>query len=213
MSCAFDLAHYAELLDATRQGGYRFATFDKEPRLGDLLLRHDIDMSLDAALTMAELEAESGVAATYFLMKRSEFYNLEAPSGVQAIARLRELGHRVALHAVYPDATLDERFDPVFAWHVPDPEYMTVTVAGAVNVMQPGYFDPDNYRSDSNQHWRNGCPHEELASGAFEWLQLLVHPEIWVYPGDNMRETMTAMLEAERELRWKQFADARVDVS
>lgn len=212
MTCAFDLAHYVELLDAARQGGYRFATFDKEPGPGDLLLRHDIDMSLGAALTMAELEAEQGIVATYFLMTHSEFYNLDAPSGVHVIARLRELGHRVALHAVYPDATRDERFDPVFAWHVPDPEYMSVPVAGAVNVMQPGYFDPDKYRSDSNQHWRNGCPHEQLASGAFEWLQLLVHPEIWVFPGDNMRETMNAMLEATRELRWKQFADARLDV-
>jgi hypothetical protein len=100
----------------------------------------------------------------------------------------------------------------VFAWHVPDPEYMTAPVTGAVNAMQPGYFDPDHYRSDSNQHWRNGCPHEELARGAFDWLQLLVHPEIWVYPGETMRETMTAMLEAQRELRWKQFADARLDV-
>jgi hypothetical protein len=213
VSCAFDLAHYAELLDAARQGGYRFATFDREPGPGDLLLRHDVDMSLDAALTFAELEAESNVVATYFLMTRSEFYNLEAPSGVRALARLRELGHRVGLHALYPDAALDERFDPVLAWHVPDPPYMTAPVEGAVNVMQPGYFEPDKYRSDSNQRWRSGCPHEELASGAFEWLQLLVHPEIWVYPGDNIRETMIAMLEAERELRWKQFADARLEVS
>jgi hypothetical protein len=212
VSCAFDLAHYAELLDAARQGGYRFATFDSEPGPGDLLLRHDIDMSLEAALTMAELESQQGIVATYFLMTRSEFYNLDAPSGVHAIARLRELGHRLALHAVYPDATLDERFDPVLAWHVPDPEYMVVPVDGAVNAMQPGYFDPANYRSDSNQHWRNGCPHEELASGAFEWLQLLVHPEIWVYPGGTIRETMTAMLEAKHDLRWEQFADARLDV-
>jgi hypothetical protein len=145
-------------------------------------------------------------------MTRSEFYNLDAPAGVRAIARLRELGHRVALHALHPDATLDERFDPVLAWHVPDPEYMSVPVAGVVNVMQPGYFDPDRYRSDSNQHWRNGCPHEQLASGAFDWLQLLVHPEIWVYPGATMRETMTAMLDAQTELRWEQFRDARLDV-
>jgi hypothetical protein len=163
-------------------------------------------------VTMAELEAEQGVVATYFVMRSSEFYNLEAPTGVQTLARLRELGHRIALHAVYPDATLDERFDPVIAWHVPDPEYMSAPVDGAVNAMQPGYFDPDHYRSDSNQHWRNGCPHEQLARGDFEWLQLLVHPELWVYPGENIRETLTAMLEAKYEQRWNQFRDARLNV-
>jgi hypothetical protein len=212
VSCAFDLAHYRELLDAARKGGYRFATFEREPAAGDLLLRHDVDMSLEAGLTMAELEAEQDVVATYFLMRGSEFYNLDAPTGVHTLARLRELGHRVALHGVHPDASLDERFDPVIAWHVPDPEYMTAPIEGAVNAMQPGYFDPDRYRSDSNQHWRSGCPHEELARGDFEWLQLLVHPEIWVYPGENIRETLTAMLEAKYEQRWNQFRDARLNV-
>src|SRR5205814_7687515 len=94
LSCAFDLDHYVELLDAARGGGYRFAFFDREPQAGDLLLRHDVDMSLESAVTMAELEAERDVAATYFLMTRSDFYNLDAPSGVAALARLRELGHR-----------------------------------------------------------------------------------------------------------------------
>ena len=50
MTCAFDLAHYRELLDAAKAGGYRFATFDRAPQAGDLFLRHDVDLSLDAAL-------------------------------------------------------------------------------------------------------------------------------------------------------------------
>ena len=41
VSCAFDLAHYGELLDAAVAGGYRFATFDAEPQPQDLFLRHD----------------------------------------------------------------------------------------------------------------------------------------------------------------------------
>jgi hypothetical protein len=86
-------------------------------------------------------------------------------------------------------------------------------VDGAVNVMQPGFFDPEHYRSDSNQHWRQGCPHEQIARGEFEWLQLLVHPEIWVYPGETMRETMLAMLDAERERRIELFGRNRIDLS
>ena len=57
-------------------------------------------------------------------MTRSVFYNLDSAEGERAIARLRELGHRVAHHAVWPHVDLDERFDPVVAWHNPDPEYM-----------------------------------------------------------------------------------------
>ena len=165
------------------------------------------------ALRMAELEAEEGASATYFLMTESVFYNLASKEGVAAIDRLRALGHRVGLHAVYPNATLDERFDPVVAWHNPDPQYMTRTIDGAVNVMQEGYFDPPTYRSDSNQRWRFGCPHTELRSGGFPWLQLLTHPEIWAYPGSTMGQTMRAMLDAERERRLAQLADDRIDLA
>ncbi len=162
---------------------------------------------------MAELEADAGAQATYFLMTGSVFYNLSSHEGERAIARLRELGHRVGLHAVYPRIDLDERFDPVLAWHNPDPEYMRAPVEGAINVMESPWFDPETYRSDSNQHWRSGCPHEELRAGAFPWLQLLTHPEIWVYPGTPMGETMRAMLEAEKERRLDQLAADRIDLS
>ena len=102
MTCGFELEHYRELLDAARAGGYRFAGFDREPAAGDLLLRHDVDLSLDAAVRLAELEAEAGAWATYFLMTRSVFYNLASQEGERALERLRELGHRVGLHAVWP---------------------------------------------------------------------------------------------------------------
>ena len=213
MKCGFDLDHYRELLAAAKTGGYRFALFDREPAAGDLLLRHDVDLSLDAALTLAGLEAEAGATATYFLMTRSVFYNLASPEGELALVRLRELGHRVGLHAVHPQLDLDERFDPIVAWHNPDPEFMREPLEGAVNAMQAPYFDPDHYRSDSNQHWRSGCPHEELAAGRFEWLQLLTHPEIWAYPGATMRETMLAMLDAERERDLARLAEDRIDLT
>jgi hypothetical protein len=213
MSCAFDLDHYRELLSSAQAGGYRFAFFDHDPQPGDLLLRHDVDLSLAAALELAETESELGAASTYFLMTESVFYNLASSEGEHALGRLRGLGHRVGLHAVWPHAELDERFDPVVAWHNPEPGYMSDPIEGAANVMEPRFFSPDTYRSDSNQHWRHGCPHEELAGGGFRWLQLLTHPEIWVHPGDTMGETMLAMLDAERDRRLRQLQADNIDLS
>jgi len=210
VSCPFDLVHYRDLLDAAHAGGYRFSYFDHEPEAGDLLLRHDVDLSLEAALEVAEVEARADAVATYFLMLRSEFYNLFSPAGDAAVERLRELGHRVGLHALWPHVDSDDRFDAVLAWHNPDPEYMREPVDGMTNVMTAPWADV--YRSDSNQNWRQGCPHEELAAGTFERLQLLTHPEIWVYPGRTMGETMLAMLDAERELRLRQLAADRIDL-
>jgi hypothetical protein len=213
MTCSFSLAHYRELLAAASQGRYRFRFFDGGPEPGDLFLRHDVDLALDAAVELAELEAAVDVRATYFLMTESVFYNLASHEGRAALKRLRELGHGVGLHAVWPRAELDERFDPVVAWHNPDPEYVNEPLDGVVNVMAPPWFAPQTYRSDSNQRWRSGCPHEELAAGRFQWLQLLTHPEIWAYEGRTMRETMLSMLDRERERRLQQLADDRIDLS
>jgi hypothetical protein len=213
MNCRFDLGHYRELLASAQAGGYRFASFGEEPSDGDLFLRHDVDLSLDAALRMAEAEAEAGAQASYFLMTESVFYNLGSSEGAEAIGRLRDLGHWIGLHAVYPNAVLDDRFEPVVAWHNPEPDYMTAPIEGAINVMSERYFSPESYRSDSNQRWRRGCPHDELAAGAFAWLQLLVHPEIWVYEGETMGQTMRAMLDAERERRLALLAEDRIDLS
>ncbi len=213
MTCDFSLVHYRELLQAATAGGYRWAGFDNPPEAGAVILRHDVDLSLDAAVAVAEVESEEGAWSTWFLMTRSVFYNLDSAEGERAIDRLRELGHRVGHHAIYPHVDLDERFDPVVAWHNPDPEYMSTPIEGVVNVMAPPFFDPGHYRSDSNQTWRHGCPDKELARGDFEWLHLLIHPEIWAFEGATMRESMAAMLDADRAARLEHLRADRIDLS
>jgi hypothetical protein len=216
--CSFTLEHYRELLRGAQDAGYRFAGFDAPPRSGDLLVRHDVDLSLGAALAMAELEAEVGASSTWFLMTRSVFYNLLSEEGERAIARLRKLGGRVAHHAVWPHVDLDDRFEPVVAWHNPDRAYQNAPIEGATNAMEPPWFDSVHFRSDSNQSWRahdvaGGCPHEELARGALDWLHVNIHPEIWVYEGESMRETMESFLSADRDARYAHLRSDRIDLS
>ena len=213
MTCDFSLGHYRDLLRAAKAGGYAWTGFDRPPQAGDLILRHDVDLSLGAALAMAEVEADEGAWSTWFLMTRSVFYNLASSEGDRAIGRLRELGHRLGHHAVWPTVDLDDRFDRVVAWHNPDPEYMQAPIEGAVNVMEAPFFDPEHYRSDSNQAWRHGCPHDQLAAGGFEWLQLLTHPEIWAFDGATMRESMESMLDADRAARLEHLRQDRIDLS
>jgi len=214
VTCDFSVAHYRELLEAARAGGYRFASFERPPEPGDLFLRHDVDLSLAAAVAMAELEAEAGARSTWFLMTRSVFYNLRSAEGDDAVEQLRARGGWIAHHAVWPHLDLDDPvgFEPVVAWHNPDPSYMSKPIGHATNVMTAPWFDPDCYRSDSNQRWRHGCPHDELARGEFEWLQLLVHPEIWMYEGKTMGETMRSFLAADGDARLEQLRADRIDL-
>jgi hypothetical protein len=41
----------------------------------------------------------------------------------------------------------------------------------------------------------------------------MTHPVIWVYDGATMRETMESMLAAERDARWRQLEQDRIDLS
>jgi len=217
-ACGFSLAHYRELLESAKAGGYRLAGFDRPPEPGDLLIRHDVDLSLVAAVRVAEVEAEAGVWSTWCLMTRSVFYNLASEEGDWAIERLRALGGRIAHHAVRPHVDLDERFEPVVAWHNPDGDYLMEPIEGAINVMSVPWYDPPHFRSDSNHNWshrgRHGtCPHAALAAGELEWLHLLIHPEIWAYPGETMRETMEAFLDADRASRLEHLRADRIDLA
>ena len=93
VSCAFDLD---ALPRAARGGAGRRLPVrvlrGRAARPATVLLRHDVDLSLDAALRMAEVEADAGARATYFLMTGSVFYNLDSHEGEQragAAARAR----------------------------------------------------------------------------------------------------------------------------
>ena len=131
-----------------------------------------------------------------------------------AIARLRELGHRVGLHGLYPDATCDARFDPVVAWHTPDPEYMSVPIRGVVNVMQDGVLR--SRRGTARTRTSTGAAAVRTTSSpraASTGCSCSSIPEIWVYDGATMRETMASQLAAEHELRWRQLAENRIDLT
>ena len=174
MSCSLDLDHYGELLAAVRSAGYDWASFDRHPRRGDLFLRHDVRLSLEAALETARIEHELGARSTYLLMTESAFYNLDSPVGHYTQRQLRQWGHAVGLHAVHPRAELDNRFDRVLSWHNPEPSYEREPVFGAVNVAADPYGE--HVLSD-----RTGCPHDVIAAGEREWLQVVIHPELWLY--------------------------------
>ncbi len=99
----FTYSEYLKLLDGFRESGYRFSAFPETQALLEtnssfVLLRHDIDMSLEAALRLAELEARIGVIATYFFLVRTDHYNVFSRTGSQIVNRIVGLGHHLGSH-------------------------------------------------------------------------------------------------------------------
>ena len=197
---------YAWLLDQLLDLGYRSASFDAaEPDAAHLLLRHDLDMSLQAAETIAKIEQSRGMTASYFVLLRTEMYNPMSRDGQRAIRALIDLGHDVGLHfdaSLYPDdaASLDAAAESecailaqitgkpvsVVSFHRPAESLLgrEDAIGGRIHTYMPRYFSEIGYCSDSQGRWRFGHPLEHAAVKQRRALQLLTHPIWWQQPAD-----------------------------
>ncbi len=197
----FTLAGYRVLLRAFLDRGYRVCGYEAaNPQAADLILRHDLDMSLDAALPVAEVEQELGVLAHYFVLLRTEMYNPLSAAGLAVLAQLRDLGHEIGLHL---DASLYDN-DPealqgaasqecgllemalnspvrVISFHRPAKALLGYDepLAGCAHAYQSRFFKAMGYCSDSRGAWRHGHPLDQEAVSTGRALQLLTHPIWW----------------------------------
>ncbi|MGE0093992.1 MAG: hypothetical protein AB7M05_11700 [Alphaproteobacteria bacterium] len=212
----FSTAGYTELVRALLARGYAARSFaEADPSARHLVLRHDIDMSIEAAVPIAETEAALGVAAAYFVLVRSDLYNPFAPGGAAALARIVSLGHEIGLHfdaALYSEAALEdaaarectmlEAFTgrPVctISFHRPHPSFLgrAGVLAGRRHAYEPRFFRDMGYSSDSRGGWRHGHPlqHDAVITGRA--LQLLTHPIWWQDPPAPPAARLDALLDA-----------------
>lgn len=190
---------YVELVATLLARGYHLREFSAvKPDHRHLILRHDIDFDLEAALILAEAEADRDWHAHYFVLTRSEFYNVSAPRCRAAIRKLQNLGHSVGLHfdasqydptemtaAVDDESAVIEAITgspaSVFSLHRPHPDLLeaTLTVPGRTNAYAPESFRDIGYVSDSRGAWHHGAPLEQDAVAAGRPLQMLTHPIWW----------------------------------
>lgn len=227
MMADFNLAAYRALLLAIVDGGYEFRGYeDANHSMRHIVLRHDIDMSLGAALPVAEIEQSLGIKAHYFILARSEMYNLFSARSKSAIRHIISLGHEIGLHFdaglyVGDFAELDRAAGEECAvleaatghavrsisFHRPAKSLLSHSAkfGGRIHTYQPRYFKEMGYCSDSRGAWRYGHPLEHSAFRDGRALQLLTHPIWWVGDG-NIIEKLTRFLSERANLLSSELA-------
>lgn len=63
-----------------------------------LILRHDIDNSIDQALRVARVDAKHGCSSTFFFRVHAQGYNLLSLPSLQILQEIESLGHEIQLH-------------------------------------------------------------------------------------------------------------------
>jgi hypothetical protein len=233
----FTEEHYRELVRIAKQN-YLFVTFtDQHPEEKSILWRHDIDFSPHRGRRMAQIEAEQGVRATYFVLLHSELYNALEREVVQIVREIAGLGHAIGLHfdAQFYDRPCDraEELEPLlqmergllertvgvpieaFSWHNPFRgdwiESATGdSLAGMVNAYSRTIRDRFSYISDSHGVWRFRRLHDVLDAAADQHLHVLTHPEWWMPDAMPPRERITRAIDG-RAARNEQFYDEALD--
>lgn len=97
----FSFGDYSAALRAFRDADYAVSGFDsylRDPQPKHLILRHDLDNSLEQALRVAHLDADAGCTATFFVRVHARGYNLLDLPSLRALATIELLGHDIELH-------------------------------------------------------------------------------------------------------------------
>lgn len=199
MECNFSTKHYLETINAYLDNGYKITpvsdyfhhkTYDKQ-----ILLRHDVDLSLDYALDMALLEKDNGIHATYYILLSSSLYTPLSPEGRGKVKAIREAGHEVALHvdSRYYLGVLEfeilsqlaERSVTTWCQHL-------ITVTPQLQMPRDAAKIPYKYLSDSGMHWRENCWCTHI--NEYDKMQILIHPE-WTMTSPAGKRTKFEIIE------------------
>jgi hypothetical protein len=208
----FSQAGYRALLRSFRSAGYRSADFESvAARETQLLLRHDVDLSLDEAVKIAEIDASESWRATVFVLVATEFYNVFTHAGRASVLKIISLGHEIGLHfdgSVHNDGRPPTEFTPeleaaaerecemlerligapikIIAFHRPRQSSWVIRRSGRfANRLQayaPEFMSDIAYVADSAGHWSEGHPLDHPAFQQRLAMQVNMHPYLWTQP-------------------------------
>lgn len=209
----FSYADYRNLINKLKASGYSFVNYgtcDEYEKC--VILRHDIDYSLDKSVKMAQIEAEEGITSTYFVLLTSEFYNVLSSENIKKILTIYNLGHSIGLHFDEMNYTANEKISveeliikeaellekvlgiPIKSVSMHRPSKATLEAdyqfETLINSYGKKFFKDFKYVSDSRRRWRENVG-EIVSSGAYEKLHILTHA-FWYGDEDESIETAVA---------------------
>jgi hypothetical protein len=224
----FTYNNYQKLLN-TLLRDYEFISFSRakynpDTNKKNILLRHDIDQSLEKAKIMSDIEASVGITATYFLFLKSPFYNIFSYEEEKYIQNIIENNHHIGLHFDYSNYEIKTvsqlsfqikkeadfiqnyfgiKVDAV-SFHRPfDIDFFSkLELSIYPHAYESIFLEKYKYFSDSRGQWRFGDPLESTEYKQGKNLHILIHPIWWneneILPEQsigNFRESYTFKLE------------------
>jgi hypothetical protein len=199
--CNFSYNHYLQVLEEAKSQyniGPVKDIFKLKKKEKFIILRHDVDVSLEHALRIAELEAKHDLRSTHFILFHGVYYNALSDRNVAIIQKISNFGHEIGLH--YDTSFLSGSTRKIIRMigdeikileNIIDKKIISIVQHDPSTSPKLGvqisnkFLDPTksitfkniSYISDSVQNWRRGCMCGHI--GNEKQLQILTHPIWW----------------------------------
>lgn len=96
----FSYQYYEHMLKTALKKNFIISSFVKfnihNPKT--IILRHDVDYTMNGVLDFASIEHDLGISATYLFRIHADEYNLFSPINYSALEQLKQMGHEIGLH-------------------------------------------------------------------------------------------------------------------
>ena len=233
----FTYESYFEHIKLLKDHGYTIVPYGSESKKQKMaILRHDVDYSLESAVKLAEKEAEFGndVKSTYFVLLRTDFYNVFSAESQKMLRHIQACGHEIGLHfdetfysfdgemstftgAVKAEKNLLEQAiaAPIrtVSMHRPSKEVLNANLEfeGLINSYSQKYFNKWKYVSDSRMHWREDLS-ELIKSGDYERIHILTHAFWYAETAETAREKLLRFINSANSSRFDILAENIRDI-
>lgn len=203
----FGKKKYINLLNFLISNNLKFTTnWKKKDYKKNLLLRHDIDFSVEDAYEIAQIEKSMGLKSTFFFMVSSNMYNLFSFKNIKTIKKIFRMGHKISLHfdpTVYHSLkefvkekdSFEKFFDvkiDIISIHRPGIflNKKNYKILGIKNSYNDIYTNDMEYISDSGGKDVFPKLKKYLAEQNTKGLQLLIHPIWWTSKNSSQTKTL-----------------------
>lgn len=176
-----------------------------------VVIRHDVEFSVERALKMAIFEQYFGIRTSYLFQIRNNAYNLFSRENIEMVREIAKMGHKIGLHLhlgmledmneitnyILQEKNTIEKAVGLsidrFSFHRPPKEILelNLNIEGLINTYSEQFFEFntenfDNlsvkYLADSMHQWKYGYP-DDITADKYTKIQLLIHPDEWTISG------------------------------
>lgn len=227
----FSYIYYKEILELLKRSGKAKTFHEVQNQNPDqfVIMRHDVEFSIDRAHRLAVFEHDNSFISTFFFQLTNNSYNVLSGKNRQLLKEINEMGHVVGLHyhmngivdLKHTENQIRKEIDVIssmlgfevnsFSIHRPTVKILraNIKLEGIINAYDNMFFgfttDVEKYPpaikyiSDARHQWNYRLEPNEATIMNNDKIQILTHPYSWTPTGYDNLENFRTLTQEKRQ--------------